>query len=70
MDSKQIFDKYWVIILIIITTLAFVTLYKTNIFADFMANRNISVFIAIVFSLFISAFLLYAFVVLAQRFYK
>ena len=70
MDLEYISDRYRLIILICITILALVGLYKINILVGFLANMNINVPIEAVFAIFISAILLYALMVLIEKFNK
>ncbi|MGA9098109.1 MAG: hypothetical protein WB392_04170 [Methanotrichaceae archaeon] len=70
MNSKHIFIKYGMLALIFITILALVGLYKIDILAEILANKDTLIFIELVFVMSIITFLMYALMILIESFNK
>jgi len=58
--------KYGIIILISVTILALVGIYEADIFAEIITNKDILVFIELVFVMLIIAFLMYALMIIIE----
>lgn len=65
MDTNRMF-KYGIIILISVTILALVGIYEADIFAEIITNKDILVFIELVFVMLIIAFLMYALMIIIE----
>ena len=68
MDSKYVIKNYWKFILIFIVAMAIVSLYKIDILARVIADKDIYSFIEITSIVLITSALLYVLMVLINMF--
>ena len=68
MGSKHIVNKCWKFVSIFIAVMALVVLYKIDIFARVIANKDVYSFIEITSTIFITAALLYILMLLMDMF--
>lgn len=70
MDSKNVLNMYWKPILIFITAIALMALYKSDLLSGFITNQYIYASAESIFAIFITALLLYGAVKLLEKFNK
>ena len=67
MALRRVFNKYSIVALIVIAILALEGLYKIDIL-EIITNKYIFIFFEVVFAMLLVAFLLYAFILLIEKF--